>query len=581
MRKMSKEKKHIIRTTAAGVCAVLIAAAAAGCGGIAGTASAGNTETAAVTAEETNKADTDTAAQASGSSADSGNAGSGESAAMASSDQFTERDLSTDYEIDCTVTLADGASSADGSGVSIDGDTVTITAEGTYLLTGSLSAGQIVIDVEDTEKVQLVLDGVNISNEGGAAIYVLNADKVFLTTAAGSANTITVTGEFPDEDEYGNGVDAAVFSKDDLTLNGEGALTVSCEAGHGIVSKNDLKVCGGTIGIVCAEKGLSAEDSVRIAAGAVTVESGEDGVHVENDDETVDAYFYMSGGSLAIAAGDDGIDAAGTLVIDAGTIDITQCEEGIEGLVIVINDGDISVVSADDGINASDGSGGEVMGMMAGASSGASLTINGGSIYVNSSGDALDSNGNLYVNGGTVYLDGPTSDGEGAIDIGDGAQGVITGGTLIAAGSSGMAENFGQSSTQGSILYSFGQQAAGTAVTLTDASGNVLAEYTPSKSFSSIVISVPGIEAGQTYTLTVGGQSYTVEMTGLIYGQGMMTGMGPGGMQDGQMPGQNGTADSGFGGQMPDGEMPDFGDGAASGSGPQGGPPSGQGPMGQ
>ncbi|MBQ1399694.1 MAG: carbohydrate-binding domain-containing protein, partial [Lachnospiraceae bacterium] len=284
MRKMSKEKKHIIRTTAAGVCAVLIAAAAAGCGGAAGTASAGSAETAAVTAEETEKTAANSA-QASESSADSGNAGSGESAAPASSDQFTERDLSTDYEIDCTVTLADGASSADGSGVSIDGDTVTITAEGTYLLTGSLSAGQIVVDVEDTEKVQLVLDGVSIANEGDAAVYVLNADKVFLTTAAGSTNTITVTGEFPEEDEYGNGVDAAVFSKDDLTLNGEGALTVSCEAGHGIVSKNDLKVCGGTIGIVCAEKGLSAEDSVRIAAGAVTVESGEDGVHVENDDE--------------------------------------------------------------------------------------------------------------------------------------------------------------------------------------------------------------------------------------------------------------------------------------------------------
>ncbi|MBQ3400439.1 MAG: carbohydrate-binding domain-containing protein, partial [Lachnospiraceae bacterium] len=220
---MSEEKKKIIRTTAAGVCAVLIAAAATGCGGAAGTASAGSAETAAVTAEETDKTAADSA-QASESSADSGNAGSGESAALASSDQFTERDLSTDYEIDCTVTLADGASSADGSGVSIDGDTVTITAEGTYLLTGSLSAGQIVVDVEDTEKVQLVLDGVSIANEGDAAVYVLNADKVFLTTAAGSTNTITVTGEFPEEDEYGNGVDAAVFSKDDLTLNGEGAL---------------------------------------------------------------------------------------------------------------------------------------------------------------------------------------------------------------------------------------------------------------------------------------------------------------------------------------------------------------------
>ncbi len=562
-------RKNMLRkpfkVTAAALCAAMIVAGAAGCG----SAAAGNTETSAITAETTDKsAGADNTGAAGGNStmttaADTTTTGT----AAASSEQFTERDLSADYEIDCTITLADGASTADGSGVSIDGDTITITAEGTYLLQGSLSSGQIIIDVEDTEKVQLVLDGVSIVNESDAAIYVLNADKVFVTTAAGSTNTITVTGEFPEEDEYGNGVDAAIFSKDDLMLNGEGTLTVSCETGHGIVSKNDLKVCGGTLTVTSAKKGLSAEDSVRIADGTITIDSSEkDGVHVENDDESVDAYFYMSGGTLTIAAGDDGIDASGTLIIDGGTINITECQEGIEGLTVVINDGEISIVSADDGINASDGSGGEQMGMMFGASSDASLTINGGTIYVNSSGDALDSNGDLYVNGGTVLLDGPTSDGEGAIDIGDGAQGVITGGTVIAAGSSGMAENFGQSSTQGAILYSFGQQTAGTTVTLADASGNVIAEYTPQKSFSSIVISTPEIQAGETYTLTVGGQSYTIEMTSLIYGEGMMMGMGQmggmgqqGDMSDmGQMPGQGGSPQGGFPGQG-SGQMPQGG----------------------
>ena len=129
-----------------------------------------------------------------------------------------------------------------------------------------------------------------------------------------------------------------------------------------------------------------------------------------------------------------------------------------------------------------------------------------------------------------------------------------------------MAENFGQSSTQGAILYSFGQQAAGTTVTLADASGNVLAEYTPSKSFSSIVISTPEIQTGETYTLTVGGQSYTIEMTSLIYGEGMMMGMGQmggmgqqGDMSDmGQMPGQGGSPQGGFPGQG-SGQMPQGG----------------------
>ncbi len=494
-----------------------------------------------------------TAAAASTLSASDG--GAGDAAAADTGDMFTARDAETTYADYVAVTLADGASRSDGSGVAIDGDTVTITAEGTYLLTGTLTDGQIVVNADDSAKVQLVLSGASVTCSGSAALYIAQADKVFLTTAEGTENTLASVGAFAQTDD--NNVDGAVFSRCDLTLNGEGTLAVTCESGHGIVSKDDLAVTGGTYDITAAKHGLSGKDSVRISGGTVTIDAGTDGIHAENADDAAKGFFYLAGGTLDITADSDGIDASSTITVlggsirlsvgddgmhadaeldvSGGSIDVAASYEGLESAVIAISGGAISVVSSDDGLNAAGGSDGSGWGAQDSfsAQSGVSLTISGGSLVVNAGGDGLDSNGSLAVSGGTVCVSGPTDSGNGALDYN--GSGVVTGGVIVAAGSAGMAENFDSDSTQGSILVNLSSvQPAGTTVTLTDSSGNVLASYTPVKQFQSVVVSAPGVADGGTYTLTVGSSSQTITMSSVIYGSG--SGMG-GGMMGGSMGG--------------------------------------------
>ena len=144
---------------------------------------------------------------------------------------------------------------------------VTITEEGTYRVTGTLSNGQIIINAADDAKVKLILDGASITCEGAAAIYAVNADKLVIETAEGSSNLVKSTGEFVQTDD--NNVDAAIFAKCDLTLKGEGSLGVVCESGHGVVSKDDLKIKGGTISVEASNQGLSGKDSVTIEDGTV------------------------------------------------------------------------------------------------------------------------------------------------------------------------------------------------------------------------------------------------------------------------------------------------------------------------
>ena len=472
-------------------------------------------------------------------------------------EMFTDRDLEIGYsESDSTmITLSDGATDISGNGAAAEDNTITISEEGTYILTGSLSSGQIIVDAADDAKIQLVLNGADITNESSAAIYVKNADKVFITTASGSENSLSVTGEFVAIDD--NNIDGAIFAKSDLTLNGAGTLTIVSKYGHGVVSKDDLAVTSGTYDITSASSGLSGKDSVRIADGTFTIEAGTDGIHSENEDDTTLGFVYISGGSITIAAGDDGIHAEPSATILGGTISITKSYEGIEGLAIDISGGDISVVSSDDGLNAAGGndqSGGTGGGGM-GATDGAYISISGGTLTINASGDGIDSNGDLTVSGGTTTVSGPTDSGNGTIDYAGTAS--VTGGTLLGAGSSGMAEGFGESSTQGSILYNLtNMQQAGTKVTLKDASGNVIAEFTPAKQFQSVNISVPELVSSSTYTLVVGSEEYSIELTSTVYsnGGGMGGNMG-GGQSGGQQP-QGGSGGSpGGGGQAPQGNL--------------------------
>lgn len=275
---------------------------AVGCG----STSAGSTETAdAVTESQTEAAEA-----------------SNIDGILDSSDMFTNRDkeIGYDEESAITINLSDGASTADSDSVVIDGDTITITEEGTYILSGSLTNGQIVVEAENA-KVQLVLDNADISCETSAVIYVKDADKVFITTADGSTNTVCTSGEFEAIDD--NNIDAAIFSKSDLTLNGAGSLEVTCPNGHGILSKDDLAITSGEYVVDAGKHALSGKDSVRIAGGTFELAAGRDGIHSENTDEEEKGFVYIENGSFTITSAGDGIDASYVVEIVDGSFDIT------------------------------------------------------------------------------------------------------------------------------------------------------------------------------------------------------------------------------------------------------------------
>lgn len=560
--------------------AVAAAMALAGCSQ-AQSAATTAASTAAVSTAEATAGQTQTTASTApaGTAADGSTAQTAQTAGTAS-ELFSDRDYETDYDESTAVQIRLNGSraEADADSVQIDGSTVTITDEGTYVLSGTLDDGMIRVEAENTDKIRIILNGVTISSSTSAPIYVKQADKVFITLAAGTTNTLTNGGTFTAIDE--NDIDAVIFSKDDLTINGSGSLTVQSPAGHGAVSKDDLVITGGAIQITAAGHGLSANDSIRIADGSFRIQAGSDGLEADNDTDATLGFVYISGGQFDITAGadginasstvqidggdftisavnDDGLHADGNLTVNGGSIAVTESFEGLEGLSLDINGGTIRVTASDDGLNAAGGNDQSGMGNARGtaaadsfaASGNTYIRIAGGSLTVNADGDGLDVNGTLTVSGGETYINGPTNSGNGALDY-DGAA-VITGGTFVAVGSSGMAMNFGTDSTQGSILASVGTQSAGTAVRLSDSTGTNLLEWTADKTFDSILISTPALKQGETYTLTAGSTSTEITLDTLISGggQGMMPGgmggqgMAPGGMNgQGMAPGRRGAA---------------------------------------
>ena len=245
-----------------------------------------------------------------------------EAGTFSSADMFTERDLAGTYEESGAVyvTLSDDGITGETDGVVIDGQMVTITAEGTYIFSGTLSEGQIVVDA-DNAKVQIVFDNVDITCASSAAVYVKSAEKVFVTLAEGSQNTLRNTDEYVAIDD--NNIDAVIFAKSDLTLNGTGSLTIISAEGHGIVSKDDLKITGGTYDITAAGHALSGKDSVRIADGTFILTAEKDGIHAENADDEEKGYIYIADGDFTITSDGDGMDASNIVQIEDGTLDIT------------------------------------------------------------------------------------------------------------------------------------------------------------------------------------------------------------------------------------------------------------------
>ena len=339
-------------------------------------------------------------------------------ASAESSELFSARDLSASYDEEVfSITLSGNTASTDSDHVTVSGGTVTVNGPGTYLVSGTLANGGIVVNADKQDKVPLVLNDVSISSDTGAAIYVAQADKVFVTLAEGTSSTLTNGGRFA-QDADGE-IDAVIYAKDDLTLNGSGSLTISSPAGHGIVGKDDVTVTGGSYAITSADSAMTANDTLAVAGGSFQITTNKDGLHSENSDDDTLGAIYIMGGSFAIRAADDAVHAESLLQIDGGSLDITAAE-GLEATYIHINDGQINISATDDGLNAARKSSAYTP----------TVEISGGTLTVTmgpGDTDGIDSNGNLIITGGTVNVTAAS-----AFDY-DGTAS-FTGGTVIING---------------------------------------------------------------------------------------------------------------------------------------------------
>lgn len=555
-------------------------------------------------------------------------------------EMFTDRDSDTSYNDSAVkITLSGSTATATSDVVQISGSTVKLTEAATYIVTGSLDDGMLVVDAPKDAKVQIVMSNASIASKTYAPIFALQADKVFVTLAEGTANTLTGGESFATIDD--NNIDGVVYAKTDLTFNGTGALAISSPGGHGIVCKDDLVFTGGNYTIQSASHAIDANDSVRVSGGAITADAGKDGIHAENNDDASLGFVYISGGAFkmeaegdgisagsslqigggsfeiiagggsengnkqssenyggfgggfpgggmggkpqrpggraatttaettestsmkglkagtdlkitggtfninsaddgvhangslylengafSVATGDDGFHAEETMSISGGTVTITESYEGLEALHIKVSGGDITLTASDDGLNAAGGTDqsgfggrddGQFMGMaygpgghggMGGMSSGnGSIVISGGKLNITASGDGIDANGTLEITGGYTTVCGPTQGDTATLDYDKSA--VITGGTFIGTGASGMAQTF-SNAEQGLISVRVGNIAANTQIALADKDGNVLINHTPSLGYNVVILSNPELEAGQTYTLSIGSQSSEV-----------------------------------------------------------------------
>lgn len=526
------------------------------------------------------------------------------------------------YANTSSLVLQGSSIAQDGSGIVIDGTVATITNAGTYRISGTLYDGQIIVDTTDEEPVQLILDGADITCRTSAPVYVQNAEKTVITLADGTENYLTDGVTYVFADAESDEPNAAVFSKDDLTINGGGTLHVTACYNDGITSKDDLKITGGTITVDAVNDGIRGKDSLVIKDGTVTVVAGGDGMQSTNDDDagkgmviieggtiaitagadgiqaetslgisggtitietgggsssgtdstsgwdvrgmqtittdettesakglkaggmigitggyiTIDASddavhangsVSVTGGTLRLASGDDGIHADTALVIFDGDIQITTSYEGLESAAVTINGGSIDVTARDDGINVAGGSDGVSVDGRPGQDSFATsgnymLTINGGTTIIDSGGDGLDSNGAIEITSGTVLVTGPTDNRNGPLDCMSSC--TMTGGFLVAVGSSGMAEGLSTTSTQNSLRLIYpATQEAETMIHIESASGGDILTFVPEKTYASLVFCSPGLMTGETYTIWSGGSSTGTSTNGL-YSGGTYTG---------------------------------------------------------
>lgn len=386
-----------------------------------------------------------------------------------------------------------------------------ITAPGTYYLSGAISDGGITIRLVDNGVARLVLNRVSIKNSSGPAIACYSGDDLVIESKG--VNSLEDGTSYSGFD---NDVKGAIYSKSDLTFVGDGILNITANYQDGIVSKDDLKINGGTYNISASDDGIRGKDSVYIVDGEINVSAKGDGIKSTNSTENSKGFILIAGGK----------------------INISKSYEGLEARKIIIDNGEVSIYANDDGINTA-GGGDETSSDKNNPFSfneNNTITINGGSVYVNAAGDGLDSNGYIYINGGDLVVDGPTNSGNGALDAGAGI--VMNGGTAVAVGAAGMAESLGDNSTIYNVsIFLTSTYAKDTLVEVKDEAGKTIISHTSPKTFSHIAAGSTEFKNGGTYIIYINGKKYdsfTISKIVTLVGSG--GNMGPGGAS-----GPNGT----------------------------------------
>ncbi len=551
------------------------------------------------------------------------------------------------------INLAGDVVTVEGNGANVNGSTIAITTPGVYAISGALDNGQILVDSAEEGTVNLILNGATISNSSTSPIFISAADKTIITLADGTQNTVTDGATYVFASAEADEPNAAIFSKDDLVINGAGALTVNANYNNGIASKDCLRIVSGTITVNAVNDGVRGRNYISVKDASLTVNAGGDGLQSNNDEDAAKGYVLIEGGALnitagmdgiqaetqltinagalnlatgggsavnyefeesakglkagvgvtiaggsimidsaddavhsngsvninggdlQIASGDDGIHADVSLTVNNGNINILKSYEGLESVLLTINGGTIRLNASDDGVNGAGGVDGSSVNGRPGQNGfgggAAQLIINGGYLYLDTGGDGLDVNGSISMAAGTVIVNGPVENMNGAVDYDAGFN--VTGGYLLAVGSSGMAMAPDTASTQYVILYNFdAMQTAGALVHIQSSTGEDLLTFAPTKPFQSVVVSSPQITNGETYAIFTGGASTGSAVDGLYSGgaysggtqiasltvSSVVTiagaagrGFGPGG--EGIPPGGGGGMPPGGGGGMPPG----------------------------
>lgn len=469
----------------------------------------------------------------------------------------------------CVITLNGSSAEISGSGAAMNGKKINITASGSYIVRGTLDDGQLIVNVKNGD-VRLIFDGVRISCSDSCPVFIANADKTVITLAEGSDNFLSDASAYDSSDGLTSEANAVIYSKDDLTVNGNGSLKIDANFNNGITCNDDFKLAGGEITVSAADNGIKCNDALLIAGGGLDISSEGDGIQAgkslliedgkisivsgggsangrlhqdsagrwdfsfgqdsSEDSESIkgiksDAEIRIDGGELTLDCADDAVHANGSIYINGGSLKLSSGDDAVHAdSAVTLSGGIVDIENSYEGIEAAKitVNGGQVSlcasddGLNASgdglSGSDTEIIINGGVLRVNAGGDGIDSNGSITMNGGTVVVDGPENNGNGAIDYETAFY--MNGGYLAAAGSSGMACNISSDSDQCGALLSINGSSANETVTLADSDGNVLISFTPSKSWNALNFSTPDMKLDESYRIYSGGTVSDAEQIG-------------------------------------------------------------------